>query len=61
VASDPEHGQVVVYEKGRTFKAKTDKTFGFTIPYRQSGSHPLLEWDKIMKTITEKTKSPWKW
>jgi hypothetical protein len=46
----------VVYEKGRTCKAQTVKIFGFTIPYRKSGSHPPLEWDKIMKTITKKNK-----
>jgi hypothetical protein len=55
------YNQVVVYEKGRTYQAQSVRTFGFTIPYKNSGSKTPVDWDKIMKTITEKTNSPWKW
>lgn len=55
VASQVKHihyyNQVVVYEKGITYKPSTWRTIGTRIPYDDSGSHDPVDWKKIIKNL----------
>jgi hypothetical protein len=45
------YNQIVVYEKGVTYRPATWKTAGAAIPYQDSGTHPKVQWGGIIKKL----------
>eukprot|EP00980_Cylindrotheca_fusiformis_P015647 scaffold4501_cov118-Cylindrotheca_fusiformis.AAC.7 len=42
------YNQIVVYEKGQTYKSLPWVSIGNKIPYRDSGEHPRVDWKSIV-------------
>ena len=55
------YNQLIVYEKGETFKPIDLKTVGEFIPYQNSGTYVGTDWVSTMKKIKKYTNSPWPW
>ncbi|CAJ1947460.1 unnamed protein product [Cylindrotheca closterium] len=45
------YNQIVVYEKGVTYKPSPYRTIGKQIPYKESGTYDSLDWTIIMEKL----------
>lgn len=45
------YNQIVVYEKGKTYKSMDWLTIGNKIPYTYSGEHPKVDWKSVMRKL----------
>jgi hypothetical protein len=45
------YNQIVVYEKGETYKSMDWLTIGKKIPYTFSGEHPNVDWKRMMRKL----------
>ena len=53
------YNQLVVYEKGRTFRATNAQTTGRAIPTTDSGTRTPIDWSTMMANIQSLTNSTW--